>query len=104
VLNCETTVYPNFKVLGFSSSLFAFADLAVLQQNQMNSFQFCQGYGAGLRLRNLAYGLDYFEITFAYYPHLNIPGLKNYSIIGSFDNRLSPSSDNLFHSGSLSME
>ncbi|MDB5284766.1 MAG: hypothetical protein JWO06_3841, partial [Bacteroidota bacterium] len=96
VFNFETDVYPTFKVLGFTSSVFAFADIAVMQQNSLTSFQLTQGYGAGIRLRNMAMGIGEFELTFAYYPKLDIPGLKPYSVIGSFLNSRAIGADNLF--------
>jgi hypothetical protein len=96
VFNFETDVYPTFKVLGFSSSVFAFADIAIVQQNSLTSFQLSQGYGVGLRLRNLAMGIGSFEITVAYYPRLDIPGIKQYSVMGSFENSRAIRADNLF--------
>lgn len=96
VINLETDVYPTFKVVGFSSSVFAFADIAIVQQNSIASFQLTQAYGAGIRLRHLGMGIDYFEFKFAYYPKLDIAGLKPYSIIGDFNNNRAITKDNLF--------
>ena len=96
VLNLETDVYPTFKILGFSSSAFAFADFAFMQQNALTSGTLTQGYGVGLKLRNLNMGIGYFEITFAYYPKLSIPIIKPYAFIGGFANSKAISADNLF--------
>ena len=96
VLNLETDVYPTFKILGFSGAAFAFADLAFMQQNALTSGTLTQGYGVGLKLRNLSMGIGYFEITFAYYPKLSIPIIKPYAVIGGFENTRAISADNLF--------
>ena len=96
VLNLETDVYPNFKILGFSGAAFAFADLALMQQNPLVSGTLTQGYGVGLKLRNLSMGIGYFEITFAYYPKLSIQSIKPYAVIGGFSNSRAISADNLF--------
>ena len=96
VLNLETEVSPTFKIIGFSGAAFAFADLAFMQQNPLISGTLTQGYGVGLKLRNLTMGIGYFEITFAYYPKLSIQSIKPYAIIGGFDNARSISADNLF--------
>ncbi len=104
VFNFETDVYPTFKVLGFTSSLFAFADIAIVQQNSLRNYQLKQGYGAGIRLRNLGLGIGSFELTFAYYPNLNIPALKPYAISGGFNNNRAIIPENLFLPTILSTE
>lgn len=104
VFNFETDVYPTFKVLGFTSCVFAFADIAITQQNSIKDFTLKQGYGAGIRLRNLGLGIGLFELTFAYYPNLNIPALKPYAIIGGFENRRAVLPENLFLPTILSPE
>ena len=96
VLNLETDVYPTFKILGFSGAAFCFADLAFMQQGPLTSGTLTQGYGIGLKLRNLTMGIGYFEITFAYYPKLSIPIIKPYAIIGGFENSRAISANNLF--------
>jgi hypothetical protein len=103
-LSLETAVYPNFKVIGFSSCAFAFADFTVLQQEGLYTSQFNEAIGAGLRLRNVGMGLDYFEISFAYYPNLSIPGLKPYTVMGQYGNIHAIGPDNLFSAGGLNME
>jgi hypothetical protein len=104
VFNFETDVYPTFKILGFYSSAFAFADIALVQQNSLSGYTLTQGYGAGLRLRNLAMGIGYFEITFAYYPNLNIPNMKPYAAIGGFENKRATTGDNFFEPTLLSTD
>ncbi len=104
VFNFETDVYPTFKVLGFTSSLFAFVDIAITQQNSLKEFQLKQAYGAGIRLRNLGLGIGSFELTFAYYPNLNITGLKPYAISGGFENKHSIIPEDLFLPTILSTE
>jgi hypothetical protein len=96
VVNLETDVYPTFKILGFSGAAFAFADLALMQQNSFKGGTLTQGYGVGLKLRNLGMGIGFFEITFAYYPKLSIQTIKPYAVIGGFDNSRAISADNLF--------
>lgn len=96
VFNFETDVFPTFKILNFSSSAFAFADVAISQKGSMTDNQITQGYGAGIRLRNLGMGIGFFEITFAYYPQLNIPNMKPYAFLGGFNNARAIRQDNLF--------
>ena len=96
VFNFETDVYPTFKILGFTSCAFAFADIAITQQNSLKAYQLKQGYGAGIRLRNLGLGIGLFELTVAYYPNLNIPALKPYAIVGGFQNTRAIIPQNLF--------
>lgn len=96
VFNFETDVFPTFKILGFSSSAFAFADVAISQKGSLTDNKITQGYGAGIRLRNLNMGIGFFEITFAYYPNLNIPNMKPYAFLGGFDNARAITQDNLF--------
>lgn len=104
VFNFETDVYPTFKVLGFTSSVFAFADIAITQQNSLTGFELKQAYGAGIRLRNLGLGIGSFELTFAYYPGLNINKLKPYSISGGFDNKRAVIPEDLFLPSILTTE
>lgn len=96
VFNFETDVFPTFKILGFSSSAFAFADVAISQKGSMTDNKITQGYGGGIRLRNLGLGIGFFEITFAYYPNLLIPNMKPYAVMGGFDNARAIGQDNLF--------
>jgi hypothetical protein len=103
VLNLENDVYPTFKILGFSGAAFAFADFAYMQQNSITSGTFTQGYGVGLKLRNLSMGIGYFEITFAYYPKLSIP-IKPYAVIGNFINTRAIGADNLFEPSVLTTD
>jgi len=104
VFNFETDVYPTFKVLGFTSSVFAFANLAITQQGSMSEFELKQGYGAGLRLRNLGLGIGSFEIMFAYYPGLGVPNMKPWTIAGGFENNRAVLPENLFLPTILSAE
>ncbi|MBP6731146.1 MAG: hypothetical protein KA149_03750 [Chitinophagales bacterium] len=104
VFNFETDVYPTFKVLNFTSCVFAFADIAITQQNSLKDYELKQGYGAGIRLRNLGLGIGMFELTFAYYPNLKIPQLKPYAIVGGFDNTRAVKPQNLFLPTILSPE
>lgn len=96
VFNFETDVYPTFKILGFTSSAFAFADIAITQSGSLSSFQLTQAYGAGIRLRNLGMGIGFFDISFAYYPQLSIPGVKPYAILAGYLNNRSITQQNLF--------
>jgi hypothetical protein len=104
VFNFETDVYPTFKVLGFTSSVFAFADIAINQQNSLRDFDLKQAYGCGIRLRNLGLGIGSFEVTFAYYPRLGVPGLKPYTVSGGFENKRAVLPENLFLPSILSTE
>ena len=96
VFNFETNFYPRFKVLGFSSALFLFADIAVMQQNSISDQQLYQGYGAGIRLRNLSLGINFFEFSFVYYPTFIVPGSKPYTLIATTDRKKGIPQENLF--------
>lgn len=104
VFNFETTVYPNFKILGFNSCAFAFADIAVVQQNSLRDYWLTQAYGVGIRLRNLSMGIGFFEISFAYYPNLRVPNMKPYRFLGDFVNNRAIGQDNLFEPNILSTD
>ncbi len=104
VFNFETAVYPTFKILGFSSAAFMFADIAIVQNGSASAYQLSQGYGVGVRLRNLKFGIDYFELTFAYYPDLKIPQLKPFSFMADFRNQRAIDQSNLFEPNVLSPE
>ena len=104
VFNFETDFYPKFKVLGFSSALFLFADIAVVQQNSLTEKQLYQGYGAGIRLRNLSLGINFFEFSFIYYPLFCLPDSKPYSIMATTDRRRGIPQENLFLPGILAPE
>lgn len=101
IFNYETDIYPKFKVLGFSSTVFAFANIALVQQASEPGTRLCQGYGAGLRVRSLSLGVGFFEISFVYYPNIGIAGFKPYTIIGTTDNNRGIGKDNLFIPGIL---
>lgn len=96
VFNFETDVYPTFKILGFNSSAFAFADIAISQKGTSSSYTLTQAYGAGIRLRNLGLGIGFFEIAFAYFPNLSIPNMKPWAVTGGFDNLREIEQENLF--------
>lgn len=86
-VSIEPNFYAKFKVLGFSGSVFAFADVAMAGSGEGKYFnKLIQGYGLGLRVRNLGLGIDYFDLTFAYYPNLNEAKQKNWNVLGNFSN------------------
>lgn len=96
-LSLETDFNADFKVLGFSSCLYFFADWAFLGNKEvLLARNFTQAYGMGLRLRNMSMGIDYLEISFAYYPGLNVPEQKPYNIIGTDVNDRALLQNNLF--------
>lgn len=96
VFNFETDVYPNFKIVGFNSSAFMFADIAITQNNGFKDFELSQAYGAGIRLRNLGMGIGFFDITVAYYPQMPVTGLKPYGVLAGFENNRAIGKNNLF--------
>lgn len=87
-LSIEPNFYARFKVLGFSGSVFCFADLAMAGSGKGDYFnrKLLQGYGVGLRVRNLKLGIDYFDITFAYYPNMGRQDIKPWNFLGNFYN------------------
>ena len=93
----ESVFYADFKVLGFTSAVFVFADLAVYQTKDditQNSLQ--SGVGFGLRLRNLDMGIDFLEVSFLYYPKLNIPEQKPFNFWGDYLNSRVPARKDVF--------
>jgi hypothetical protein len=96
-LGLETDFNADFKVLGFTSCLYFFADWAFIGKSELNlTNKVTQAYGLGLRLRNMDMGIDYIEISFAYYPGLNVPEQKPYNIIGDYKNDHALIKNNLF--------
>ena len=96
VFNFETDVYPTFKIAGFNSSAFAFADLAITQNSDVKGYNLSQAYGAGIRLRNLGMGIGFFDLTVAYYPKMPVTGLKPYGVLAGFENNRAIEKNNLF--------
>ena len=78
----ETVIYPPFKVLGFSSSVFLFGNIGMIGGQEFASLvkgNIYQGYGLGLRLQNDKIGLDFIEISFAYYPFNHLDDANDYN-------------------------
>ena len=98
-MSYQMNVYPPFKVLGFTSCVFAFADLAwVGQQGAWNNNKFAQSVGFGLRVRHMGLGIDYFEISFAYMP-TSLPNQKPYNVIPNMRQVRATDRADLFTSG-----
>ncbi len=87
-MSFEPNFYARFKVFGFTGSVFGFADIAMAGSGDGGYFnsKIIQGYGLGLRVRNLKLGIDYFDITFAYYPNLQSDKQKPWNFLGNFSN------------------
>ena len=94
-LSYEADFYYSKPIIGFSSSYFVFADLGLLQAYPGTS-QFQSGVGAGFRLRNLGIGLGFLEVTFAYYPHLQVPDQRQFSLMGNVISNRTPVKKDLF--------
>lgn len=92
--NYEIDFLAYFKVLGFTSAVFIFTDMALIQQSAITQNKFQSAVGFGLRLRNLNMGIGYIQLTFAYYPNLNIPEQKPFYFNGTyFNDRALPKND-----------
>lgn len=91
----ESDFYFMKPILGFSTSYFVFADVAMLQRDHgSNIYQ--TGVGAGFRLRNLGIGLGFLEVTFAYYPNLQVPDQRQFSLMGNVISNRTPIKKDLF--------
>ncbi len=94
-LSYEADFYYTRKVVGFSTSFFFFGDLSLIDISaDANRFQ--SGVGGGLRLRNLNIGLGFIEITVAYYPKLNVPDQRPFSLMGNIISNRTPIKKDLF--------
>jgi hypothetical protein len=81
----EVDFFAPKKILGFNSSMFVFADFALIQQTiKENAFQ--SGMGVGFRFRNVNLNIDFIQLMIAYYPGLNIPYQPPYNLLGSSKN------------------
>jgi len=87
-INVEPNFYGRFKLFGFAVTYFAFADIAMAGSGKQNFFNpdIQQGYGLGIRIRNLKIGIDYFMLTFAYYPTLHGASQRPWNFLGNLDN------------------
>lgn len=68
-------------MLGFNGSVAIFADLGWLQNNKPYQMQAVQGIGASLRLRNLSFGIGYFDFSLVFYPNFLNTQQKAYSFL-----------------------
>ncbi len=69
--NWETVAFTPYYVLGFRFALFAFADLAIINDVNKNLFdnKLYQGYGIGVRVRNDNLAINELQIRLAFYPN-----------------------------------
>lgn len=103
-ITLESVLYENFKVFGFNGSVALFADLGWLQNNKPYQMQAVQGIGASLRLRNLNFGIGYFDFSLVFYPNfLNTPQ-KPYTFLYVPEFLKGIRQDNLFEYYSLEPE
>ena len=102
-LNLETNLVLPYRVLGFSASLFAFADLGLIWKNNIDtkSYKFGHSYGIGAKFFNPALGLDFISIGFVYYPVQVAPDMSNYNWFYSTTNPYELSNQNLFSKNTI---
>lgn len=97
-MNLETSVTAPFKVMGFRSQTFVFANMAMVAQGDriadIAHSTLHKGVGVGLRLAHKKLGLGFVEISLTYYPNdykdarsfgywldtENQKGIKNYNL------------------------
>lgn len=99
VLNLESAFYPTFKVVGVTSCVFAFADLALTNSQGYlfsESPRFYQSFGFGLRMRNQDFGWGFIELKFAYVPRLQEYGFRPYLFNANYLNSRDIPRVNLF--------
>jgi hypothetical protein len=103
VLNLEEVIYCPWKVLGFSASLFAFADLAVVWDINADyrASRFTQAYGAGIRFNNPGLGLGYIELGMVYYPVRAVADMPHYAYEYNWRNSKEIINNNLFTPNSV---
>jgi hypothetical protein len=94
-LSYEADFYYTKKILGFSTSYFVFSDLSIYQQTA-SDHHFQSGVGVGFRTRNLNFGIGFLEVTFAYYPHLNVPDQQQFNVLGNVISNRTPIKKDLF--------
>ncbi len=99
----EVDFYAQKKVAGFTSSMFLFTDL-VLVQKALPQTTFQSAVGFGFRLRNLNFGIDFIEILFAYYPKLQVPDQHPINYLGNYKNDRTPEKRDLFSSNILTVD
>lgn len=103
MLNLESVVYCPYRILGFSASLFAFADLGVMwgiDGNYTKRF-FSQAYGAGVRISNPGLGIGFIQLGFVYYPNYNVLGTGPINSAYDWKNRKEIGTYNLFNQNSM---
>ncbi len=107
-MKLETVIYDPLTVLTFKSQVFLFATYGVVGQKDNMSALFksrvFQGYGIGLRLMSNKIGLNFVEISFAYYPTASTAGANPFGYAVTGDNYNAVSSDNLFSPDVISAE
>ncbi len=98
VLRLEEDFIANFKVLGFNSSVFLFANLGFVSKYDIQPFksiESSQFIGFGLRLRNPSLGMDLIEISLGYFPTLP-RGLAPFKFGADYRNLNIPKGNALF--------
>lgn len=106
VLRIEEDFIADFKVLGFSSTLFFFANIGLVSKYDLRPFmavESSQLLGFGLRLRNVSVGMDLIELSLGYYPSLP-KGLNHVYFGTDFTNRNVPRETFLFNSNHLMLD
>ncbi len=106
VLRLEEDFIANFKVLGFNSSVFLFANIGFVSKYDIQPFkkiESSQFIGFGLRLRNPSLGMDLIEISFGYYPTLP-KGLAPFKFGADYRNLNIPKGNSLFTKDYLMMD
>ncbi len=88
IIKLETIKYTNFQPFGFRMAFYAFADMAVISQQNSQPFKgdFYGAFGAGIRMRNDHFTFKTLQIRLVYYPKTPA-GLPNFNL--HMDNRIS---------------
>lgn len=106
VLRIEENFIADFKVLGFSSSVFIFANIGLVSKYALKPFkavETTQLLGFGLRLRNASVGMDLIEISVGYYPSLP-KGLNHIYFGADYTNRNVPTDTYLFNPNHITLD
>ena len=107
VFNLESAFYPTFKVVGVTSCVFAFADLAITSDRGYlfdQSPRFYQSFGFGLRMRNQDFGWGFIELKFAYVPRLEEYGFRPYLFNANYINQRDIPRVNIFRPELLNID
>ena len=97
-MNLESVIYSPIEFIGFRANLFVFADFAWLGSGSLGAMfnnPTYKGFGFGIRASNNKLGLDYIELSLAFFPNQQLSDLDLFKLWTNGDNEREFSSSNL---------